>query len=397
MAKVSIIIPVYNAEEYLEKCLESVIEQTLQDIEIICIDDGSTDSSLQIAMDYQKQDGRIKVYHKENGGLVSARKKGVELAQGKYIGFVDSDDWVEEDMYEKLYKQASVYDADLVTSGCMLEGNYTTFLYDEAEEGIYREENLEELREKIIYDLERKAASLRASLCYKLFLKEKLNQAIKKIPDMISIAEDKMTLITFVLDCESVYVDKNVYYHYRINPNSMSHSQNNNYLIHVNSVYQYLLELYKHPKFTQEMKTQAEIYMMELLILGINTRLGFANKNMMRIDPYWVDKLPMGARIVLFGGGELGEKYRKHLKVREDIEYVGCVDTNNKLAVDGLEVEGLEKLSTWQYDYIVITIKNEQRAKEIKELLAEQVLPDKVLWFPQEDIIWRYVKGDGII
>ena len=94
MAKVSVIVPVYNTEKYLEKCLDSILAQTLQDIEIICVNDGSKDCSREILEKYHDRDARIRIIDKENGGLVSARKAGVAEAFGEYIGFVDSDDWI---------------------------------------------------------------------------------------------------------------------------------------------------------------------------------------------------------------------------------------------------------------------------------------------------------------
>lgn len=114
MAKVSVIIPVYNTEKYLRKCLESVCNQTLSDIEIICIDDCSTDGSLEILKEYSKKDERIKLVElKENKGAGAARNLGIDNAKGEYIGFVDSDDWIDLDFYEKLYKEAIRTDADI--------------------------------------------------------------------------------------------------------------------------------------------------------------------------------------------------------------------------------------------------------------------------------------------
>ena len=93
---ISIIVPVYNVEEYLKECIDSIINQTYKRIEIILVDDGSTDKSGKICDDYAKIDKRIKVVHKENGGLSDARNVGISVSSGKYIAFVDSDDWVEK-------------------------------------------------------------------------------------------------------------------------------------------------------------------------------------------------------------------------------------------------------------------------------------------------------------
>ena len=100
---ISIIVPVYNVETYLDRCMESILKQTYKQLEIILVDDGSTDSSGKKCDDYAKMDSRIKVIHKQNGGLSDARNAGLKLATGAYIGYVDSDDWIEPDMYERLY------------------------------------------------------------------------------------------------------------------------------------------------------------------------------------------------------------------------------------------------------------------------------------------------------
>ena len=110
---ISIIVPVYNVEQYLDDCLISIINQTYKNIEIILIDDGSTDKSGKICDEYAKKDSRIIVIHKENGGVSSARNAGLRIAKGAYIGFVDPDDWIAEDMYEVLYSNAKKYDADV--------------------------------------------------------------------------------------------------------------------------------------------------------------------------------------------------------------------------------------------------------------------------------------------
>jgi len=111
--KVSIIVPVYNVEKYLRQCLDSLINQTLQEIEIICVDDGSTDNSSNILSDYAQKDSRIIVHRQENQGLANARNAGLKLANGEYIGFVDSDDFVDIDFFEKLYQAASSDNADI--------------------------------------------------------------------------------------------------------------------------------------------------------------------------------------------------------------------------------------------------------------------------------------------
>ncbi len=114
MAIVSVIIPVYNVEKYISKCLDSCLNQSFSDIEFICVNDGSTDSSLDILTHYQKYDSRIKIIDKQNGGLSSARNAGVAAAIGKYILFVDSDDYISQVTVEKLYENAEKNNSDVV-------------------------------------------------------------------------------------------------------------------------------------------------------------------------------------------------------------------------------------------------------------------------------------------
>ncbi|MDR3290704.1 MAG: glycosyltransferase [Methanobrevibacter sp.] len=130
--KVSIIVPVYNVENYLEKCLDSIINQTLKDIEIICINDCSTDSSLRILNKYEKQDERIMVINnKENLGLGKVRNIGISVAKGEYIGFVDSDDWIDYRMFEILYEDGKKFQTDITISPVhVIDENTGKFSYD---------------------------------------------------------------------------------------------------------------------------------------------------------------------------------------------------------------------------------------------------------------------------
>lgn len=113
LPKISIIVPVYNVENYVSKCIESIINQTYKDVEIIIVNDGSTDKSGDICDYYSKKDARIILIHQENQGLSMARNNALDIASGDYIGFVDSDDWIAPDMYGTLYNNAIEHDADI--------------------------------------------------------------------------------------------------------------------------------------------------------------------------------------------------------------------------------------------------------------------------------------------
>ena len=115
---ISIIVPVYNMEQYMERCVNSIINQTYHNLEIILVDDGSTDHSPAMCDEYALRDGRIKVVHKPNGGLSDARNAGLTVASGNYIGYVDSDDWIEPQMYEKMYAVTPMAGVCPIMCGC---------------------------------------------------------------------------------------------------------------------------------------------------------------------------------------------------------------------------------------------------------------------------------------
>ena len=133
---ISVIVPVYKAEKYLEKCLDSIVGQTYKDLEIILVDDGSPDSSGRICDKYAENDNRIKVIHKKNGGDSSARNAGFKEATGKYIATIDSDDWIELDAYEKMLKKMIENNVDIVRCGFFKDFDDKTlespFIYPES-------------------------------------------------------------------------------------------------------------------------------------------------------------------------------------------------------------------------------------------------------------------------
>lgn len=397
MALLSVIVPVYNTEKYLPRCLDSICGQTLRDMEILCVDDGSTDTSLAILQSYAGRDPRIHIIRKENGGLVSARKAGIKAAKGRYIGYVDSDDWIEPDMYERLCGYADENQADMVSSGYLYEGNYITTHYDDVPEGLYGPEEMDDLRERSIYNIETKEVGIRGSLCCKIFLAEKFRQVQLGIPEEISMSEDKLCILSYLLCCERVVVKKEAFYHYMLHQESMVHTPDPGYLLKVNGIYQYLLKLFSHPLFTGSMRMQAELYITELLYKGVNSRLGFENPNLLWVDPYWLREIPYGAKVVLYGGGELGQAYRRQLGGRKDLSFVGCMDFGWEKSRGG-PMEGAAPGSFIQteYDVVVITIKNPSKANEVKGQLMEEGIPGyKIRWFEQKEIYWKFAEANG--
>ena len=128
--KISIIVPVYKVEPYIHKCVDSILNQTFKDFELILVDDGSPDNCGKICDEYAQKDNRVKVIHKENGGQATARNAALDIARGEYIGFVDSDDYIEKDMYEKLYRCSNSNNADISIIGVKEVSELGNILYE---------------------------------------------------------------------------------------------------------------------------------------------------------------------------------------------------------------------------------------------------------------------------
>lgn len=204
---ISVIVPVYNVEKYVSKCLDSILNQTFNDIEIIVVDDGSTDGSGVICDKYAQRDKRIKVFHKENGGLSSARNYGIDRAKSDYIGFVDSDDYIDFDMYEVLLDLILKNDADV--SMCRLSDVYpTTKITKDSDTDRFIVNNEEAI--KIVLEGRINTVSAINKL-YKKTLFNKVRYPVGKI------AEDAFVIVKLLQQCRRVAIttEKKYYYIHR--------------------------------------------------------------------------------------------------------------------------------------------------------------------------------------
>ena len=225
--KISIIVPVYNVEQYIERCLETLISQTLKDIEIILVDDGSPDNCPEICDMYAEKDSRIKVIHKKNEGLGFARNSGLEIANGEYISFVDSDDYVTKDMCEKLYKAAIEKNADVVYGGLYYDDGRKIRKVSYSNKKIYWQGN--EVIKKLLLDFiacephKKNDTIMEVSVWKALFKKEIFDiNNIKFVSEREFISEDVIFDIDFLSCCNCVVIIPDSIYYYCVNPYSLS-------------------------------------------------------------------------------------------------------------------------------------------------------------------------------
>ena len=221
--KLSIIVPIFNGEEYLHKCIDSILTQQYGEFELILIDDGSTDNSLSICNEYAEKDSRIVVYHKENEGLVAARKTGVSLAKGEYIGFVDCDDYIDSNMYHDLMSVVERDKSDMVTGGVINDYiSYAKNVFNCIDEGFYDEEAIKnEIVPRMLMCPEFLNYGIIPGVVTKVFKRSVLEKALPNVADILTVGEDVAITSYSLMNAKSLSITKSCGYHYIQTENSI--------------------------------------------------------------------------------------------------------------------------------------------------------------------------------
>lgn len=237
--KVSVIVPVYNVEKYLKRCVDSLIGQSYSNLEILLVDDGSKDNSFSICKEYELKDSRIRVFHKENEGLGLTRNYGIERVTGEYITFVDSDDYLKLDAIETMLEKATTTDADVVIANMFYMGKKMEIT---AAERLYLSD---EIRNVIINCMMGNDGTKRDALSYtataKLFRKELFTKNDLKFPsERQLIWEDLAFSINAYPLCRKIYILHKPIYYYCFNEDSLTHTYKPNKLELVMKLYRYM-------------------------------------------------------------------------------------------------------------------------------------------------------------
>lgn len=248
---VSIIVPVYNVEKYLNRCIKSLLNQTYKNIEIILVDDGSTDNSGRLCDEYKSKDSRVSVIHKSNAGLGMARNSGIDVAMGKYLTFVDSDDYIELKAIANLVDLAQNYDAEIVTSQFIYENIIEK---TEIKTGIYNGKNeVLELLAHMVGNHLSKHDQLNVSSCTKLYFTELIRKNnIRFLSEKEIIWEDLAFNVDVFTHCKKIYVSDYAYYHYCYNGNSLTHRYNPKKFSQVMTMYDYIIRKLTSLKMHQD-------------------------------------------------------------------------------------------------------------------------------------------------
>lgn len=354
--EVSIIVTIYNLQKYIELCVNSIINQTLKDIEIILVDDGSTDNSGNMCDEYAKMDSRIKVVHKPNGGLVSARKAGLKFATSDYVAYVDGDDWVDPEAFEKMYHRLIQDGSEIVKYGHYeTTGNVEKVIFHNIEPGVYdKKKLLEVFYPNMIAGEDFFEWKVFPSLCDMLISRELLEKEQYLVEDSISLNEDAACMFPLMLRAHRLSIVNEAYYHYVQHSESMmktlpskeelrqSYARLNDYL------YARLVDLSSIYDVTDQW--------IDCILFSMIPRATLLYDGIDELDYVFPFKnIPLNSKVALYCAGTFGQLLYKYLSDSGCCDVVIWCDRNYEaLSKQGLPVVSPEMLLEKEYDRIIV-------------------------------------------
>lgn len=371
---ISIIVPVYNVEQYISECIDSIVNQTYNNIQIILVDDGSTDRSGAICDKYAGQDSRIETVHQENKGVTVARKQGISLAKGKYIGFVDGDDYIEPYMYQVLLEEIEASGAEFVHSGYWEMDAERAVC--EKKEIIFSGDNTDFLKDAVLGE----SIYITPSMWSKLYKADFIKKNFEQIPNECKYGEDLLSLIVNVLECRKIALLDAAYYHYRIRDDSLSHQNDIGQLSNIFKLYEYLCDVLLYHGCYEDLKDVIEEYIWGNL-LGNMRRMTWSGFQIARYYFRDVDRLK-GKRIVIYGAGMVGRDYYAQISRYTDCKVVSWADAcPEKYHYPHIRIDNPKILQEIEYDIAIVAVKSEKMSHQIAgQLSLRGVEKEKIYW-----------------
>lgn len=377
MHLVSIIVPIYNVEAELRKCVSSILAQTYKDIEVILVDDGSPDNCGAICDEFASKDNRVVVIHKENGGLVNARKSGLEKSTGRFISYVDGDDWVEEDFIQNLVECQQKNDADIVAAGFSKDiGNISDEHANVIPAGFYdKQRMIEEVYPRMICAGNFFYFGICSYVWNKLFKKELLFESQMAVDPRISVGEDTSVVFSVLLKCSSLYISENASYHYYQKAFSMLKSMDSleKEKEKVSWLNNYLVESLKDAPAEYHLKEQIERYIDSLRIIRYGETSGISQYKIFDVAPT--------DRIAIFNSGIVGQNIYSIYVSKKIATITGWFDKDAKFyQAHGLNVLDFDEIPNTEFDKIIIANLDEKSILSALKILEKfKIDPKKIV------------------
>lgn len=367
--QLSVVVTVYNLDRYIEKCIDSLLLQDYKYMEIVIVDDGSTDNTSEICDKYEKKYNNIRVVHKCNEGVVKALATGIDYSEGLYITFVDGDDWVQHNCYGSLMKLLLDNDLDIITYGAIRYRNENDYYYtyDSFKEGIYEGTDLNDIKSNMIWDKTKQGYQIDPSLCMKIFRKDIIETCVKNVLNIkIHYAQDVIITYPAIKEAEKLGIIHDAYYFHRrreigVQPAYLMDSQ---YYYKLYLVYKYLSEIFKFDKNILQQIEAFYQYSVKLRCLD--------NTQDVTIDKWLFpfDKVKKGSNIIIYGYGKVGKTYIQQLEKLNFCNVICIVDSAyEKYQDNGGKIFPIEHIVNKRYDYIVIANASDDVKHKIKNVL----------------------------
>lgn len=372
---ISIIVPIYMVERYLGICIESIINQTYKNLEIILVDDGSPDRCSEICDLYARKDHRIIVIHKPNGGLVSARKAGLAAATGTYVGYVDGDDWIEPNFYEQLYTAITANNADIVCTGQSRDlFNQCVCFYNPLSPGIYENEDLKFLYTNMLSYGEFYRPGITTYVWNKLVKRKLLFPVQMDVDERISIGEDAAVTYPLLMSCKKVCIINDSTYHYRQREDSMLKQTIafNKERITLRYLYEYLIKFAKNQSDSNQYKLYKQItdYVLSICIMRSGGRLPSSlegGTSYSTFNPLYYQK-----RIIIYSAGTFGQQLWNRFMETNHCKPVGWIDDDyREYRRCCLDVDPVETIKKTTFDFVLIATVDCHIADKIKKRLLD--------------------------
>ena len=380
--KISIIIPVYNAEAFLEKCINSVIIQTHKNLQIILVDDGSLDNSLKICKKFAESDSRIEVYHTENRGSVAARRYGLMKVAGEYIGFIDADDYIEPNMFSELLQAILITDADFVHSGYIeVKGENKRNVYDFKEAVIETSNFQSKIKVLKEYVFNRTGENfITSSIWSKLFKSEFIKKCYMPLNDRQQYGEDLLCLCRCIMESHKITLVKKAMYYYILREQSLSHLKYDEYAMNEVVLWNSIINVLQEYNCIKFLKENFYYFLKKSMI---NVVLEDSERKMPIPQFYFQDiTLLTGKKIVIFGAGKVGRDYYDQISKYRNCEIVAWVDSRwDEYCFEYADVISIERIFSIHWDEIIIAVWDKKTGIEmINSLLDFGIDKEKINW-----------------
>lgn len=353
--RISVIVPIYNVASFLPKCIESILEQSFADFELILVNDGSPDNSHDICLSYQEKDKRITIINKLNGGLLSARKAGLDAASAEFISFVDGDDWVDRDYLQVMHQLIIVNKVDLVITGHIreFEGKFEKIL-PYFKSGRYEGYTLDSIVESMIYSGKFCKHGISTYVWNKLFRKSLLETILHEVPNEIVMGEDAAITYAYLSISKSLLISAGCFYYYRQRPNSIVKTiqSYDSELLQLSKLFNFLyvklINRYDFIKLYEDLSYY--LYSQILVRTG-----GFFNEDIINANLLPFNGLRNGDRVVVYSSGSFGQRLVTFNKHRESFRLQKWIDfdyiESRKI---GLMVDPIYSVTDMDFDSIII-------------------------------------------